>query len=204
MAFHGVDHTITLSDDGTAHSFGRNVEGELGLGHNEDVSLPTPILDLPKINLISCGGYFSVCVDYEGFIWSFGKNDYGQLGTGNTTNFNVPQKIEDIPPVVSVSCGYYHTLIITTDSNLWSCGNNECGQLCLGNQENHPLHFSPQKTSFTEILKISAGFYHSLFQNDKGEIFACGYNHYGACGLGIMIINHQAWPTRSWSQYKAE
>ena len=65
----GFDHTITLSDDGTAYSFGRNEFGALGLGHNKVVSLPTPIPNLPKIKLISCGAYFTVCVDCEGFIW---------------------------------------------------------------------------------------------------------------------------------------
>ena len=90
----GCLHTITLSNDGTAYSFGRNAEGALGLGHNNHVSLPTPISNLPKINMISCGDQFTVCVDYEGFIWSFGQNKYGQLGTGNTTDFNVPQVIQ--------------------------------------------------------------------------------------------------------------
>ena len=177
----GFRHTITLSGDGTAHSFGRNEEGELGLGHNNDVSLPTPIPNLPQINMISCGTNFTVCVDHEGFIWSFGGNNCGQLGTGNTTNFNVPQKLLNIPPVLSVSCGYTHTLIITNDSNLWSCGRNVCGQLCSGNNESC---FSPQKTSFSSICKISAGSDHSLFENNKGEIFACGYNKEGQCGLG--------------------
>ena len=51
----GIHHTITLSDDGNVHSFGRNSAGELGLGHNIDVSFPTLITNLPKINLISCG-----------------------------------------------------------------------------------------------------------------------------------------------------
>ena len=177
----GAYHTITLSDDGTAHSFGRNTEGQLGLGHNNDVSLPTPIPNLPKINMISCGAFFSVCTDYEGFIWSFGANDCGQLGTGNTTTFNVPQKIQNIPPVLSVFCGYSHTLIITNDSNLWSCGRNDFGQLCHGDKE---YRLKPQKTSFSHILKISAGWYHSLFQNDKGEILSCGNNEKGVCGLG--------------------
>ena len=113
----GSEHTMTLSDDGTVYSFGGNGKGALGLGHNNDVSLPTPIPNLPKINMISCGLDFTVCVDYEGFIWSFGQNNAGQLGTGNKSNFNVPQKIQDIPPAVSVSCGSYHTLIITNDSN---------------------------------------------------------------------------------------
>ena len=178
----GYNHTITLSDDGTAHSFGSNwFEQQLGLGQNKDVSLPTPIPNLPKINMISCGRCFTVCLDYEGFIWSFGENNWGQLGTGNTTNVNVPQKILEIPPVLSVSCGPHYILIITSDSNLWSCGNNSFGQLCLGNREPQK---KPQKTSFSNISKISTGYSHSLFQNNKGEIFACGYNQHGECGLG--------------------
>ena len=175
----GYFHTITLSNDGTVHSFGYN-GGALGLGHDNDVSLPTPIPNLPKINMVSCGAFFTVCVDHEGFIWSFGQNEYGQLGTGNTTHFNVPQKLQDIPPVLSVTCGYYNTLMITNDDNLWSWGNNECGQLCLGDAKDRSI---PQKTSFSDISRISAGSYHSLFQNNNGEIFACGDNRFGQCGL---------------------
>ena len=177
----GFDHTVTIADDGTAHSFGLNYYGQLGLGHNNNVSLPTPIPNLPKIMQISCGAYFTVCVDDEGFMWSFGENSAGQLGTGNNTNFNVPQKILDIPPVLSVSCGIEYTLIITNDDNLWSCGRNYAGQLCLGYQGDRA---KPQKSSFSNISKISAGANHSLFQNDQGEIFACGSNHFGQCGLG--------------------
>ena len=180
----GQHHTITVSDDGTAHSFGRNNDGELGLGHFDNVSLPTPIPNLPKINMISCGAYFTICVDYEGFIWSFGENNFCQLGTGNTTDFNVPQKLQDIPPVLSVSCGSYHTLIITNDDNLWSWGRNEFGQLCHGDKGLNECRSIPQKTSFSNISKISAGWTHSLFQNNKGEIFACGKNTIGQCGLG--------------------
>ena len=191
----GFFHTITLSDDGTAHSFGKNLKGELGLGHNDNVSLPTPIPNLPKINMVSCGGYFTVCVDYEGFIWSFGKNNCGQLGIGNTIDFYAPQKLQDIPPVLSVACGSEHTLIITYDDCLWSCGRNDCGQLCLVDNKDRS---KPQQTSFLDISKISAGHRHSLFENNKGEIFACGNNRRGQCGLGhfnspqitpILIVN---------------
>ena len=180
-AWCGEEFTITLSNDGTVHSFGNNLDGQLGLGHNKRVSLPTPIRKLPRISQISCGKYFTVCVDHEGVMWSFGENNAGQLGTGNKRNFNIPQKILSIPSVLSVSCGSIHMLIITTDSALWSCGNNTYGQLCLGNKENQ---LKPHKTSFSNIYKISAGHFHSLFQNDKEEIFSCGSNHQGECGLG--------------------
>ena len=120
--------------------------------------------------MISCGHFFTVCVDCESFIWSFGANNRWQLGTGNRTDFNVPQKIEDIPPVISIFCGSEHTLIITND-NLWSCGRNAEGQLCHADRDDRSML---SKTSFSNISKISAGISHSLFQNFNGEIFACG------------------------------
>ena len=181
MAACGTLHTITLSNDGTLHSFGYNSHGELGLGNNNHVSVPSRITTLPKIKQVSCGGYFTLCTDYEGFLWAFGCNDNGQLGTGNTTNFNVPQKILEIPPVHSVSCGEIHALIITNDSNLWACGYNGEGQLFLNNQQSQSKFL---QTSFSNISKISAGYRHSLFQNNKGEIFGCGHNSLGQVGLG--------------------
>ena len=121
----GVCHTIILSDNGLVYSFGKNLGGKLGLGHNNDVSLPIQIPNLPIIKQIACGGNYSICLDENAFIWSFGKNDRGQLGTGNIIlNYKVPQKIRNIPPVSYVDCGFEHTLIITNDANLWSCGKN--------------------------------------------------------------------------------
>ena len=60
-------------------------------------------------------------------------------------------------------------------------GNNQFGQLCQGDKK---YRSTPQKTSFSNIWKVSSGFEHSLFQNNKGEIFSCGYNEQGQCGLG--------------------
>ena len=41
-----------------------------------------------------------------------------------------------------------------------------------------------KKHHFRTISKISTGSFHSLFQINKGEIFSCGVNYHGACGLG--------------------
>ena len=174
----GLLHTATLSNDGTVFSFGCNNHGQLGLHSNtRKVLLPTQIPNLPKISMISCGEHFTVCVDYKGSMWSFGQNNYGQLGTGNTTKCNYPQMIGEIPPVLSVSCGGSHTLIVTNDFNLWSCGLNKDGQLCIKNPITYqPVKYQPkpQQPGYSNILKISAGYCHSIFQNEKGEIYKCG------------------------------
>ena len=188
----GEFHTVCLSDEGILYSFGSNDDGQLGTGKTTNPLLPGPITNfhinnqifpLPIIKQISCGAYFTICVDYEGLLYSFGENKWGQLGTGNTIQYHFPQKVQDIPPVTSISCGVFHTLAITCDDNLWSFGNNKNGQLCLGNKVNQK---TPQKTPFSNVIKISAS-YHSLFQNNKGEIFGCGCSFHGQ--LGIMSLN---------------
>ena len=156
----GFEHTVAVSNDGEVHSFGRNDKGQLGLGHNNNVSLPTPIPNLPKIMEISCGYHFTVCIDKEGGLWSFGHNDHGQLGTGNTTNYNIPQKIEHIPPVRSVSCGYHHALIITNDSNLWSCGRNEDNYVWKIQQETNQNINKHRSNKFQKYLLVH--FIHSF------------------------------------------
>ena len=178
----GWHHTICLSDSGKVYSFGKNDLGQLGLGHYDSVLHPTHLSTLSKIRAISCGYHFTVCIDEEGIAWSFGENGCGQLGTGNIGTCNNPKQISDIPPIQSITCGGYHTLFIDYNENLWSAGRNDCGQLALGTGITQG---KPKQTSFTDIVNMSAGFRHSMFQNKKGEIYSCGDNSHGELGWEI-------------------
>ena len=183
MACTGENFTVTLSSDGVIYSFGRNDDGQLGIGRDsrQKHSIPTPIQNLPKIKQISCGMNFVVCVDDEGTMWSFGSNRFDQLGVKETNNSYTPEKIKKtIPPIQSISCGANHTLSLTNDGTLYSFGRNDFGQLCLGHEQNIS---APMQTSFLDVIKINAGGYHSLFQTNNGEIFACGSNSFGQLGL---------------------
>ena len=64
----GSFHTTTLSGDGVVYSFGQNDFGQLGLGHNDDVSIPTCIPNLHQVKQVFCGHKFTVCVDYDGVL----------------------------------------------------------------------------------------------------------------------------------------
>lgn len=180
MASIGNYLTIVLSNNGSVRAIGPTKTEQVNC-LTDRMYIPRRIKSLPKICNVSCGSFFTVCLDCEGFIWSFGENSFGQLGIGNKKYSRKPKLIEDIPPVSSISCGGEHTLVITKDSTLLSFGNNEYGQLFLRNKQSQS---KPQQTSFSHISLISAGFLHSLFQNNKGEIYGCGYNKYGQLGLG--------------------
>lgn len=106
-----------------------------------------------EICFISCGLYYSICVDETGVVWSFGDNLFGNLGTGNLAGTLSPVKIE-IPPVSSVCCGRNHTLCLTIQKELWSFGSNAFGELCLGASSGSQS--SPTKTSFCDIQLFSA------------------------------------------------
>ena len=178
----GEMYTITVSEEKVAYSFGYNDSGQLGLGHNENLSLPVVIPNLPQIKMVSCGWAFTVCIDFEGYMWSFGQNNWGQLGLGNTIEFNHPQKIEEIPPVQLISCGGWHTLAITNNEEFWSFGANNYGQLCLENTEKQVNQ--PHPTPFSNVTSISTGCYNSLFQINGEKIYGCGRNLYGELGIG--------------------
>ena len=177
----GGNYSITLSDEGVVHSFGRNEHGQLGLTHNNQVLVPTPIQNLPFIKQVSCGFHFTLCVDRDGCVWSFGNNSNGQLGLGTISNcYNFPQKVNDLPPVQSIACGYAHALLLTNNETFFSCGRNDFGQLCCRDTTDNSTFL---QTSFTNVLRISAGGLFTLFQTDDG-VYGCGYNHHGQLGLG--------------------
>lgn len=51
------------TEKGVVYSFGQNRFGELGLGHDTVVSVPTIIPDLSSISKLSCGRHHSAAID---------------------------------------------------------------------------------------------------------------------------------------------
>ena len=61
----GGYHTITLSNDGTLHSFGHNEYGQLGLGHNTKQNVLNKIVNIPLIQTISCVNASCYLIDFK-------------------------------------------------------------------------------------------------------------------------------------------
>ncbi|MEI7912268.1 MAG: hypothetical protein WCK77_21765 [Verrucomicrobiota bacterium] len=142
----GVRHSLALTTDGTLVAWGRNFEGQIGVG-----SLPpyqtafAPVLvsgsgSLSGKQVAQCAaGYdFSMVLDTLGGLHSWGDNSNGSLGLGDTTNRDHPTAIATAGnplanrSITAIAAGLAHGLVLAADNVLISWGANGSGQLGQG------------------------------------------------------------------------
>ena len=76
-----------------------------------------------------------------------------------------------------------HNFILKNDSTLWGCGYNGYGQLGLGDTSNRTT-FTQITTNADDIKSVHCGYSHTFILKNNGTLCGCGYNGYGALGLG--------------------
>lgn len=85
-------HTCTLKKGGTLTCWGRNEEGQLGLGDSMPRAMPTRVGPEFRWKSFAVGQFFTCAFDAEG-PWCWGENAAGQLGTGETTRKYLPTQV---------------------------------------------------------------------------------------------------------------
>ena len=92
-------HSYALCTNGTLFAWGRNFNGELGLGHTNSQNTPQQInidhFHGRTIQSIHTGTSHTLaqCTDNTIFVWGF--NNYGQLGLGHEDNILIPKQLPD-------------------------------------------------------------------------------------------------------------
>lgn len=85
--FAGHRHSAAILEDGSVYTWGRNTNGELGIGRrSESEGVPQMIQQLDPSNRfsnIAIGDTHMLLVDQNGGMWAAGSNDWGQLGLGS-------------------------------------------------------------------------------------------------------------------------
>ncbi|MDH5753047.1 MAG: hypothetical protein OEZ59_11620 [Deltaproteobacteria bacterium] len=99
----GWDHNLALKNDGTVWVWGRNSEGQLGLGAKDLVRHFTveQVPGLTGVISIAAGAYHSIALKNDGTAWAWGYNGHSQLGNGNKTDSASPVQVQGLKyPVV--------------------------------------------------------------------------------------------------------
>ncbi len=147
--FHSA--AIVQEEDGKDHlyTWGKNSQGQLGLGDNIDYDTPQEVTNLPEgdIKQIALGGFHANSkVAYSAVIintaegdqlWTWGSNQFGQLGLGNNNDYNTPQEVTNLleGDIKQVSLGGYHSGVVIHNKkgdHFYTWGSNQYGQLGYG------------------------------------------------------------------------
>ncbi|XP_002737524.1 protein RCC2-like [Saccoglossus kowalevskii] len=180
-------HSIIITEDGKAMSWGRNDREQLGHGDNVRRDNPTLIESLKEHNIVSaaCGRNHTLCLTEYGTVFAFGDNRYGQLGIGlQSASVGNPVKVgHKGQPIVKVACGADFSMILDCKGSLHSFGHPEYSQ--LGHNNDGQYFVTSNKLSFDCQLvprKIQM-----FVEKNKGHVMpvpnvlltdvACGTNH---------------------------
>lgn len=77
--FAGKNHSFFINQKGQLHAWGKNANGQLGIGTLTDTHLPTLIKELKNVRIVCADGgeNHSIALDDQGKVYCFGLNDEG-------------------------------------------------------------------------------------------------------------------------------
>ncbi|XP_064348602.1 secretion-regulating guanine nucleotide exchange factor isoform X5 [Camelus dromedarius] len=177
----GGGHSAIVTDEGDLFVCGLNKDGQLGLGHTEDVLYFTPcksLLGCP-VQQVACGWDFTIILTENGQVLSCGSNSFGQLGVPHGPRRCVfPQAVELLREmVVSIAAGLRHALAATASGLVyqWGTGLASSGRrLCPG--QTLPLFLTAKEPNRV---------------TETGKVFTWGRADYGQ--LGRTLESHEGW-----------
>ena len=91
-------HGCGIRPPGALWCWGRNVEGQLGVGDYATHFVPTRAGTGTDWVDVSTGRFHTCAQRADASIWCTGDNPRGQLGTGSSTRINAFAKVAPYPP----------------------------------------------------------------------------------------------------------
>ncbi|KRX08548.1 TRAF-like protein [Pseudocohnilembus persalinus] len=191
----GYEYCMAVENKRAVYAWGKNSDGQLGIGSINQFSYkPTQVQGLNGnlIRQIVCGETHSLFLTEKGQAYACGNPEYGKLGIGTRTTISfIPQLILGLQEmeVIKIAAGQSHSMAIAVDPDdisnekskqkkilqkniLFTWGSGWDSKLGHGNQENqwHPKKVQTS-VNFTEI---SAGFRHSCALDEEGYLYIWG------------------------------
>jgi alpha-tubulin suppressor-like RCC1 family protein len=181
--------------DNRVFAWGYNSSGRLGDGTSTSRIVPnavrsTGVLAGKTILAVSAGADHSLALCSDGTLVAWGDNGDGELGNNSTTDSNVPVQVNQTgglagKTVIAVSAGSSFSVVLCADGTVAAWGRGASGQ--LGNNIT-ASSYVPSLVSTSgallgkTVVRISAGFSHSLVLCSDGTLVAWGNNSEGQFG----------------------
>ncbi|KAH7566932.1 hypothetical protein JRO89_XS08G0255600 [Xanthoceras sorbifolium] len=179
----GDSHCLAVTMEGEVQSWGRNQNGQLGLGTTVDSLVPQKIQAFQgvSIKMVSAGAEHTVAVTEDGDLYGWGWGRYGNLGLGDRNDRLVPEKVANVygEKMVMVACGWRHTISVSSSGGLYTYGWSKYGQLGHGDFEDHLVPHKLEALHGSFISQVSGGWRHTMALTSNGKLYGWGWNKVG-------------------------
>ena len=164
------NHTLLLSFEGNLFAFGDNEEGQLGLGHNDNPSLPSEVpWNGPQPVQVDWGWHHSLVLDAEGGVWEAGLSRLPSFSLHFT-------QVQELPGITLVAAGIHRSAAIDTEGGLWVWTSQR--DLSWASSLPHRVEVLPP------LLKVACGLKFIAAETQEGTFWVLGNNSKGQLGLG--------------------
>ncbi|CAI9108702.1 OLC1v1008373C1 [Oldenlandia corymbosa var. corymbosa] len=199
----GYHHSLAITVDGELYMWGKNSNGQLGLGKKSPRVVPIPrkveCLDGVAIKTASLGSEHSIAVTDKGEALSWGGGAHGGLGHGHKSSFLgfvrsgsefTPRLIKDLEgiKVKSVAAGMLHSACIDENGSLYVFGESAKKRLAYEDGKCATLPSLVRQLPYSE--EVSCGGHHTCVVTSGGELYSWGSNDNGCLGIGSTDVTH--------------
>jgi len=191
----GYHHTCAILDDQSVKCWGRNQDGELGVGSTtSSFNTPQTIDSLGTgrhaISLALGQGFTCALLD-DGSIKCWGQDNEGQRGDGGGYGSDIrspPSSAISLPAgrtATQISAGEFHVCALLDDASVVCWGKNAEGQLGDGSTTNRDVPVATSSFgSGHSVAHVSAGYDHTCALLTDGGVRCWGSNNNGQLGDG--------------------
>ena len=205
----GNAHVCAIAIGGVLYCWGRNGEGELGLGYmTMQESSPRRLSFTDTYRSVGVGDGFTCAAHTNGNLFCWGYNGFGQIGTGGTGgNQLIPYNVSPTGSWTFVAAGAYHVCGLRAGA-LYCWGYDAYGQTGIAPPPPPgPTEWtSPQRVGLAaNWIAVDGGDFHTCAIQSSNNTLSCfGYNYDGQVGNGQSgsSATDVTCPTRSGTGYR--
>lgn len=190
----GRFHTVAIANNGEAFGWGRNDNGELGIGTtSKSVSTPTLIPFPAGVTgwvQATAAAFNTLLLGNNGKLYACGRNGAGELGDSTLTQSDTLVQVLNWPTGVTpvqLSASGHAFLVLGSDGNIYVWGENSSDELGLGQSNTILAHeltpvAMPMPSGVTRWTTVISGNYFNGAMGNDGNLYEWGSNGGGVIG----------------------
>lgn len=206
----GYVSAYAVAVSGALYAWGRNGNGQLGLGHTNAANAPVLVAGFIDVANVYPAALYCHLLRADGSVYATGYNVHGALGLNDTTQRTSFNAVTLPAPCVQVSGGGHRTstswgyqqrtAFLLNDGRVFACGFNTQNNLGDGSttQRNAPVEIVGA-TNVAELISHTGhdgGWY---ARTTTGRLLAWGGNAQGQIGDGTTTVRTTPFDINTWA-----